>query len=172
MAERVLIAALAERNRTIGKSGKIPWSIPADMRRFKQLTIGHAVIMGRKTWEFDLEKKPLVDRLNIVVTSQPDRFQVYQNPSLQFVNSLKVAFQLSENYERNFIIGGSSLYQEALTLVDRWELTLVERTFEGDTFFPPYEHLIGTLFEQVDQVIHSGYRFETYQRIQDFKYTP
>ncbi|HEY9752585.1 MAG TPA: dihydrofolate reductase, partial [Coleofasciculaceae cyanobacterium] len=124
------------------------------------------VIMGRKTWELDLEQKPLVDRMNIVVTSQPDRFQAKQTPSLCFVASLETAFQIGENYEHSFIIGGSSLYQEMLLLVNRWELTLVEGEYAGDRFFPPYQHLIGNLYNRVDQVIHAGYRFETYRRFQ------
>lgn len=166
MTERILIAALAEQNRAIGNNGKIPWSLPDDLQRFKRLTTGQAVIMGRKTWELDLEQKPLVDRMNIVVTSQPDRFQAKQNPSLCFVDSLETALQLGENYGQSFIIGGSSLYWEMLLLVDRWELTLVEGAYAGDRFFPPYQHLIGCLYNRVDQVIHAGYRFETYRRFQ------
>ncbi len=112
-----------------------------------------------------MEQKSLVDRVNIVVTSQPDRFQAKQNSLLRFVDSLETALQLGDNSEQSFIIGGSFLYRQVLMLVDRWELTLVEGEYAGDTFFPPYEHLIGSLYERVDQVIRCGYGFETYRRI-------
>jgi len=74
MPEIVIIAALAAKNRAIGKNGKVPWHIPEDSQRFQAETMGHPIIMGRKTWSEDIERRPLPNRLNIVITNHPDRY--------------------------------------------------------------------------------------------------
>ena len=109
--EIIAIAALTEGDRVIGQNDKIPWHIPADLQRFKQLTLGHAIIVGRKTWQFDLEQRPLPGRHTIVVsktlqgdrdseTGKPDNYQ------LTVANSLDEALAAASNCERIFIIGG------------------------------------------------------------------
>jgi dihydrofolate reductase len=161
--EIILIAAIAASNRVIGQRGKLPWSLPQDSRRFQRLTTGHAIIMGRRTWELDLEKRPLPHRWNIVVSSQADSHTRNDRPlELTFVSSLAEALQRSQQQEKVFIVGGASLYTQALTQAHTWELTLVEGEFDGDIFFPEYQHLIGTHYELVAQETHPGYRFETY----------
>ena len=175
--EIIAIAALTEGDRVIGQNGKIPWHIPADLQRFKQLTLGHAVIVGRKTWQFDLEKRPLPGRYVIVVsktltgdrnseTCKPDNYQ------LTFVNSLEKALAVAADCEKIFIIGGATLYQQALPIADRLELTVVEASYAGDTFFPHYKHLIDTEFQLESTEHHKGYRYETYRRIPPIQKPP
>ena len=168
--EIIAIAALTEGDRVIGNNGKVPWRIPADMERFKQLTKGHTVIMGRHTWEQDLERCPLPGRHNIVVsTSLADDLAATQCPSnghqLTVAQSVTEALEQAGDREKVFIIGGSVLYKAALPFTDTLELTIVESSHAGDTVFPPYEHLIGTEFELSTCEKHNGYRFETYRRI-------
>lgn len=167
MSEIVIIAALAESSRAIGYQGKLPWSIPADLQRFKQLTLNHTVIMGRKTWEFDIQRRPLRNRLNIIMTSQLNRSTLEptsQNDSLGvwFVPSLSEAFDRCSTHEKVFIIGGASIYTPAISLADRLELTIVEEDYSGDVFFPMYP--IEDTFKLVQREPHQGYRFETYLR--------
>ncbi|MGL5805567.1 MAG: dihydrofolate reductase [Xenococcaceae cyanobacterium] len=177
-SEIILISALAESNRAIGKNGKLPWPYLAeDSNRFQQLTKGYPVIMGRKTWEHDLEGSPLVERSNIVITSKKppnqnkhsDRKQPFE---LAFVSSFQEALKKARNADssivntdRIYIIGGATIYAQALEIADTWELTPIEGDYEGDTFFPEYQHLVGTQFEKVNEQKRSGYRFETYKKI-------
>jgi dihydrofolate reductase len=171
--EVIIIAALAASNRVIGKNGKLPWSsIPEDSQRFKRLTLGHPVIMGRKTWEHDIEMCPLVERCNIVISSSPQVHAVKEHCQdfpfgLTFVTSLDEALAIAtqQDPEKVFIVGGASIYALALDIADTLELTLVDGSYTGDTFFPEYEHLIQTQFKLVNQEDRPGYRFETYQRI-------
>ncbi len=165
--EIIIIAALAGNNRVIGKNGKLPWpSIPEDSERFTKLTIGHAVIMGRKTWEFDLEKGYLIDRFNVVVSRDfpfPEHFQ--DSKDLIFVNSLSDALLAVKNFEKVYIVGGAGIYSQALGLAHKWELTIINDEYEGDTFFPEYKFLIGDIFVLTNLEELSGYSFETYNRI-------
>lgn len=168
--EIIIIAALAESNRVIGKNGKLPWKIPRDAQRFQELTIGHAVIMGRKTWEFDVEKQPLIDRYNVVISNsitldEIASLQLQYPLNLAFVSSLSEALKMVKNHNKIFIAGGASIYSQSLNLADTLELTLIEGDFQGDTFFPEYEFLIGDQFAIINKGTHTGYRFETYKRI-------
>jgi len=169
--EIIIIAALAESNRVIGKNGKLPWkTIPEDAQRFQDLTRSHAVIMGRNTWEFDVEKHPLSERYNVVVSHSipPDEIaslQAQYPSNLAFVNSISDALNKVKTYDKVFIVGGASIYSQSLSLADTWELTLVEGDFQGDTFFPEYKFMIGHQFELVNLENRTGFRFETYKRI-------
>lgn len=170
--EIIIIAALGRSNRVIGKQGKLPWSIPEDSQHFKAVTRTHPIIMGRNTWESDLESCPLPERWNIVITSSPQalsRSEHCQDLSLglNFVSSLQAAIQLVQDQGKDkvYIVGGSRLYTQALEIADTLDLTLVEGEYEGDVFFPPYEHLIGNQFQRVSQEIHTGFSFEQYRRI-------
>ncbi|MGG6267019.1 dihydrofolate reductase [Leptolyngbya sp. AN03gr2] len=157
MPEVILIAAIAQTNGVIGDRGKLPWSIPEDLQRFRQLTLNHTVIMGRKTWEFDLQKRPLSQRINVIVSSQS--FQSDQ-PNVEFVRSLSEA--LDRPAEKLFVIGGASIYRQALEFVDCMELTIVEGDYEGDVHFLEWrEHLDEFQLIRSDQ--RNGFRFETYQ---------
>jgi dihydrofolate reductase len=170
MPKVTIIAALAESNRVIGLCGKLPWSISEDLQRFKRLTLNHTVIMGRKTWEFDIQRCPLRHRVNVIVTSQfasSDLQPICENDSLGvwFARSLSEALRLSANQEKVFIIGGASIYTQSIDLADTLELTIVEGNYEGDVFFPEYRNLVDVEFKQVNVELRDGYRFETYDRI-------
>lgn len=169
--EIIIIAALAESNRVIANKGKLPWTIPTDSQRFQKLTLEHTVIMGRKTWENDLKKRPLTKRNNIVISSEEQEIDSSEQRldypfKLLFVKSIQEALEKSKELEEKvFIAGGASIYAQALELADTLELTLVEGDFEGDTFFPEYQSLIDRQFELVGKETHPGFRFETYKRI-------
>jgi dihydrofolate reductase len=168
--EIIIIAALAASNRVMGKNGKLPWHIPADSSRFQNLINGHAIIMGRTTWEYDVEKRPATQCFNVIISTSTPKDEIaelqQQYPSnLLFVSSIPEALQKVSHHQQAFIVGGASIYSQTLNLADTWELTLVEGDFEGDTFFPEYEFLIGDRFEMVNQEKHPGHRYETYKRI-------
>lgn len=124
-----IIAAMSN-NRVIGRGGSIPWKIPEDLRRFRELTLGHTVIMGRRT--FESIGRPLDGRRNIVVTHQ----QSYSRQGIVVVHSLEEAIKSSGPDEELFICGGSELYRQGLPLCSMVYLTIVDLDVEGDTFFP------------------------------------
>ncbi|HTX88419.1 MAG TPA: dihydrofolate reductase [Bacteroidales bacterium] len=125
-----IIVAVAE-NSAIGKNNELLWHIPEDLKRFKRITSGHPVIMGKRTWE-SLPVKPLPGRHNIVLTDVPnDRFA-----GATVVFSVPEAVALCPAGEECFVIGGASVYAQFLPLADRIYLTRVNREFEGDVFFP------------------------------------
>ena len=150
-----LIAAVAE-NGVIGKDGGIPWAIPEDLQHFKERTMGHTIIMGRRT--FESIGRPLTGRQNIVVTST-----IKELAGCQIASSLKEAIELAER-EQIFIIGGSMLYTEALPMADVLDLTFVHEKSEGDTFFPEINR---ELYEEAERKDFDGnppYSFVTYHR--------
>jgi len=132
MAEIVIIVAVAQ-NRVIGKDNQLIWNIPEDMAHFKALTAGHTVLMGRKTWEsLPPRFRPLPGRRNIVVSRQAD----YAAPGAELANSLEEGLALAATNETVFIIGGAEIYRQAMPLADRLEITEVELSPEGDSWFP------------------------------------
>lgn len=161
--EIVLIAALAEANRVIGRDNRLPWHIPEDMKRFKRLTSGHPMVMGRNTFESLLDQfgGPLPDREHIVLTRNPDRVT---HPAARVFTSYPDALAALAGRPRVFIGGGESVYETALPHADRLELTLVEGAYEGDTRFPAYEHLVGPVFRVAREEQGDGFRFVTYVR--------
>lgn len=164
----VIIAALTK-DRVIGKDGKLPWHIPEDLKRFKRLTEGHPVVMGRKTFESILEAigKPLPKRHNIVLTRSERTAREIQDvyPDVSVVSSLDVVPTFLDNEKKIFILGGESVFYAALPMADRLELTLVHGEYEGDTFFPPHNSLIENgVFAETAREEHEGYDFVTYDR--------
>lgn len=154
-----LIAAMAS-NRVIGNRGDIPWKIPGEQQMFKKITLGHTVIMGRKTYES--LGVPLTGRTNIVVTRQTD----YQAPGCIIVHDLAGAIKSCAPEENEaFICGGGQLYREALPLADRIYLTVIPKEIAGDTYFPEIPEMDFCLlkFEQIDAV--EPYSFYIYERI-------
>jgi dihydrofolate reductase len=150
----IIIAAIA-RNRVIGKDGKLPWHIPEDLARFKQLTTGHTVIMGRKT--FDSLGHPLPYRTNIVITSRVIN-GVKSFPSLEF------ALEALKNETEVFVIGGGRVFADALKFADELRLTMVEKEVAGDTFFPPYQEILQRNFRLMEQEQGMGITFLHYVR--------
>lgn len=127
MSEIVLVVAIAD-NGVIGKDGGLPWHISDDMKRFKALTMGHTVVMGRKTWD-SLPRKPLPGRVNVVVTRQAD----WNAEGAVAASSLGAA--TSGTSGTVMIIGGAEIYNRALPMATRIELTEVHQAFEGDAKF-------------------------------------
>ena len=128
-----------EENHAIGKDNHLLWHIPDDLKRFKALTLGHPVIMGRKTFESILSAlgKPLPGRTNIVIT----RNTGYRHEGATIAHSLEEAIAKAREIdsEEIFIGGGSEIYRQALSYVDRLYLTLIDDEKDGDAFFPEYE---------------------------------
>lgn len=121
------------RNRVIGRDNRLPWRLPADLAYFKRVTMGHPVIMGRKTWESI--GRALPGRKNIVVSRNAD----YSAPGAVVVPSLAAAWEAAEGADEASVIGGTSLFEEALPVADRIHLTEVDAEVEGDTWFPPFD---------------------------------
>jgi dihydrofolate reductase len=136
-APQVCIVAAVARNRVIGIGNRMPWYLPEDLRRFKQLTLGHAVIMGRKTYESIVAAsgKPLAGRENIVIT----RSREWTHSGCRTVNSLEAALALVREPQHAFVIGGAEIYALALPFADRLHITEIERDFDGDTLFPDFD---------------------------------
>lgn len=156
-----LIVAMAS-NRVIGQNNHLPWHLPADLKHFRQHTMGKPIIMGRKT--FESIGKPLPGRKNIVITQNIH----WQSEGVQVAHSLTEAFTLAEPAPEIMVIGGASLYQQALTYAERIYLTLIEATFEGDTFFPEWDqsrwHEIQRETHQHDESGIKCYHFVTFEK--------
>ena len=138
-----VIAAVAD-NGAIGKDNKLLWHIPEDFKWFKEKTLGHPVIMGRKT--FESIGKPLPNRLNIVVSSQPS----YHQLGTTTASSLEEALQLAKSQDNGeiFIIGGYSLFKEGLALAHRLYITQIHANFDADVFFPDYSQFNKEIFRK------------------------
>jgi len=158
-----LIVAMS-RNRAIGRAGTLPWRLSDDLKRFKQLTMGHPIIMGRKT--FESIGKPLPGRTSIVVTRQAD----FHPPNVLVSKSLSDAIRLaaSKDDQEAFVVGGGEIYAAALPLVDRLYVTSVDAHVEGDTYFPEWEqrdwHLIEETYQPSSEKNSYDCRFLVYDR--------
>jgi dihydrofolate reductase len=127
-----LVVAMA-RNRVIGRDDALPWRLPADLAHFKKVTMGHPVVMGRRTYESI--GKPLPGRLNLVVSRNRD----YRAPGCTVVPSLDAAWRAAGDAQEVCVIGGTSLFREALPVADVIHLTQVEAEVAGDTYFPEFD---------------------------------
>ena len=130
---RVYLVAAVAANGIIGAGGKLPWHIPEELKHFKRLTLGHPVIMGRRTWES--LKGALPQRENIVVTRTPG----YEAPGAAVANSLDAALALCAGEPVAFVIGGTQLFQDALPQAAGMVLTEIRRDYQGDTWFPAWD---------------------------------
>jgi dihydrofolate reductase len=133
---RIAFVVAVARNGVIGAKGDLPWRISSDLKRFKQITMGKPVIMGRKTWE-SLPKRPLAGRLNIVIT----RDRAYEAPGGVVVTSVEEALTAARqaNAEEICVIGGSEIFRHFLPMADRLYLTEVDLAPEGDAVLPPLD---------------------------------
>lgn len=138
-AKVCIVVGMSRTRRALGLNGKLLWHLPEDLKRFKTLTLGHPVIMGRKTFESVVSYigKPLPGRTNIVVTRNAN----FTYPGITVMSSLDeaLAYAHTLDTEEVHIGGGADIYAQALPFVDRLYLTLIEDEPEADTFFPPYE---------------------------------
>jgi dihydrofolate reductase len=161
MARLSLIVAMAE-NRVIGACGALPWHLSSDLKRFRALTMGHHIIMGRKT--YDSIGRPLPGRKMIVVTRQRD----FSAPEVTTAHSVEAAIDLARNDEEAFVIGGAALYGAALDRVDRIYLTQVHAAIDGDTFFPDIDLSRWRLVEKSERAATEkddyAYSFLVYDR--------
>jgi dihydrofolate reductase len=155
-----LVAAVAA-NGIIGAGGKLPWHLPGELQHFKRLTMGHPVIMGRRTWES--LRRPLPGRENIVVTTTPG----YEAPGAAVANSLDAALALCLGEPVAFVIGGTRLFEAALPLARGMVLTEIQRDYEGDTLFPPYDRSQWRETQREAHAAPDGTRFDyvLYERV-------
>lgn len=153
------IAAIAT-NRVIGHGNKLLWNIPEDMKYFREVTRGHAVVMGRKT--FESIGRPLPNRLNIVIT----RDQNFSAEGVTVCHSLEEAlnFAREKESEEVFIIGGAQIYTQALPFTDRLYLTIVHKDFEGEAVFPEHKEFTNVVSQKDSRDANLEYTFLVLER--------
>lgn len=144
---RVSVIAALARNRVIGIENRLPWRLPEDLAHFKALTLGHPILMGRKT--FESLGRPLPGRTNIVITRNPD----YHPEGCQVAGSISAAIALCRGADEIFFIGGAELYAQAIPLADRLYLTEVDIEAVGDAWFPDYDR---SVFMEISRESHAG----------------
>ena len=160
---RVALVAAVARGGVIGRDSGIPWRLPEDMQRFRTLTMGHPVVMGRRTWESLPDQfRPLPGRGNVVVTRNSD----WSAQGADRAGSIEDALRLLEGEGTVFVIGGGEIYAAALPSADELLLTEIDAEIEGDTYFPDWDP---DDFEEVARERHVssdgvGYSFVTYER--------
>ncbi len=151
------------KNREIGVDNQLLWHLPKDLKHFKEITSGHPIIMGRKTYESI--GKPLPNRTNIVVSRKKDWFE----EGILIVGSLKEALKFAKKIDENvFVIGGGNIYEQTIDLVDKLEVTLVDAELNADTFFPKINEKI---WRKKDEICHEkdeknnyNFCFQTFER--------
>jgi dihydrofolate reductase len=159
-----IIAALG-RNRAIGYQNQLPWRLPADLQRFKQLTMGHHMLMGRKT--FESIGRPLPGRTSIIITRQPE----YTAEGCLIAHSLEEAIAIAKarGEQEAFVIGGADIYAQAIPLADRMYLTMVEAEPEADAFFPVFDEKDWERIEEInfaaDEKHSYAMKFVTLQKL-------
>ena len=155
--EIIVIAAVA-RNNVIGNKEELPWYLKEDLQRFKKLTLGQTVIMGRKTYESILERngQPLKDRTNIVLSTTTK----YSN--ILAVESLDIAICIAKSYSENiFIAGGQRVYEESIGRANKMEITHIHKDYQGDAFFPEIKE---EFWKETNRKDNKGFSFVTYER--------
>ena len=153
-ATRVYLVAAVSLNGVIGAQGKLPWHLPEDLRHFKSLTLGHPVIMGRRTWES--LGKPLPGRENIVVS----RKRGFEAPGASVAATIEGAVALCAGEAVAFVICGAEIYAAALPLADGLVLTEIDHDFEGDTRFPDWDRGAWRATQKETHTSADGLRFE------------
>jgi dihydrofolate reductase len=148
-----LVAAVAS-NGVIGRDGELPWRLPEDLKHFKRITLGHPIIMGRRTWES--LRGPLPQRENIVVTGTPG----YQAPGAAVASSLETALALCAGEPVAFVIGGSRLFAESLPLAAGLVMTEIHRDYPGDTWFPAYDRAKWREMQRESRMAADGTKFD------------
>ncbi len=158
-----IVVAMGEKSE-IGFENQLLWHLPKDLKHFKEITSGHPVIMGRKTYESI--GKPLPNRTNIVVSRKTDWFE----EGILIVGSIKEAIKFAKKIDEEiFIIGGGKIYEQTMDIVDKLEITLVKADLEADTFFPKIDSKI---WKKTDEICHEkdeknqyDFCFQTYEKI-------
>ncbi|HTD58580.1 MAG TPA: dihydrofolate reductase [Solirubrobacteraceae bacterium] len=156
-----LVVACAA-NGTIGRDGALPWHLPADMRHFRELTTGHTVLMGRKTYEsLPARYRPLPERRNLVLSSSAE----LELPGAEVFHNVSSALEACAG--ECFVIGGSAVYQKTIPLADRVHATEIEQDVEGDAFFPKLSPSQWRCAERGERIVESelAFNFAVYERI-------
>lgn len=158
-----IVVAMGEKNE-IGSGNQLLWHLPKDLKHFKDLTSGHPIIMGRKTYESI--GKALPNRTNIVVSRKKNWFQ----EGVLIVGSLKEAVKFAKKIDENiFIIGGGNVYEQTMEIADRLEVTLVKANLEADTYFPKISEKIwkktGEICHEKDEKNQYDFCFQTYEKV-------
>lgn len=155
-----IIAAVAKNN-VIGNNNKLPWHLPADLKHFKVITLGHTIVMGQNTYESI--GKPLPGRLNIVLSFDPN----YKAPGALVVNNLENAIKKAKETgeEELFIIGGASVFKQTIDLADKLYITYINKIFKGDTFFPEINKQDWKLEKKETFNNPFSYEFKEYLRV-------
>jgi dihydrofolate reductase len=157
----IMIAAVAENN-ALGKNNDLLWHLPSDFKRFKELTSGHHIIMGRKT--FESFPKPLPNRTHIIISRQKN----YHPEGCIVVENLEKAIAICPKNEDSFIIGGGEIYSQSIPLADELDVTRVHHSFEADVYFPEIDSEIWELtsetFNPKDEKHLYDYTFQKYTR--------
>ncbi|EIA09663.1 dihydrofolate reductase [Flavobacterium frigoris] len=158
----ITIIAAASENNALGKNNELVWHLPNDFKRFKSLTSGHHIIMGRKT--FQSFPKPLPNRTHIVISRQEN----YNPEGCIVVNSMEKALEICPKDETCFIIGGGEIYKLGISYSDKIELTVVHHNFEADAFFPEINleewEITKSEFQSKDEKHLFDYTYQTYSR--------
>ncbi|HAL43687.1 MAG TPA: dihydrofolate reductase [Methylophilaceae bacterium] len=152
MSNLSIIVAMSS-NRVIGVNNTLPWHLSEDLKHFKSLTTGHTIIMGRKTYESI--GRPLPNRRNIVISRNSNT----SYEGVEVVHSLEDAFSISTNDKEVFVIGGSNIYEQALSFVDQLYITEIKKSFLGDAFFPEINKQIWIEYSRDDHVTNDGLEF-------------
>ncbi len=147
-------------NNVIGKDNDLLWHLPDDFKRFKELTTGHYIVMGRKT--FESFPKPLPNRTHVIITRQAG----YKKEGCIVVSSLEKAFQVIPDNEDTYIIGGGEIYKQSIDIIDVLEITRVHANFEGDTYFPEINEkdwlLVSEVYHPKDEKHAYDFTFQTF----------
>lgn len=151
----IIVAAVAE-NLVIGKGGRLPWHVSDDLKRFKELTTGYTILMGRKT--FDSLGRLLPDRRHVVLSSKPIE-------GVETFKTIEDALAACRNDKKVFVIGGGQIYRQLLDKADALYLTLIDEEIDGDTLFPPYKDLLKSSFKEVKRERREGFQFVDYERV-------
>lgn len=160
---RVNIICALGRNRAIGRGNALPWRLPEDLRRFKRLTMGHPIVMGRKT--FESIGRALPGRLNIVITRRPDYHAAGCRTVRSVADALRVAGEAEEAAGKVFVIGGGQIYARTLDRADRLYLTVVDDApADADTFFPGFERDFRLEAEEAGGGEGPPHRYQTWVR--------
>jgi len=157
----IMIAAVAENN-ALGKNNDLLWHLPQDFKRFKEITSGHYIIMGRKT--FESFPKPLPNRTHIVISRQKE----YRPEGCVVVESIEKAIAICPKNESLFIIGGGEIYKQSIHIADQLDITRVHHSFDADVYFPEIDaeiwEITSEIFNPKDERHLYDYTFQTYVR--------
>lgn len=157
----IMIAAVAENN-ALGKNNDLLWHLPNDFKRFKEITSGHHIIMGRKT--FESFPKPLPNRTHIIISRQND----FEHEGCIVVQNIEKALSVCPINENLYIIGGGEIYQQSISFADQLDITRVHHSFDADVYFPEIDpeiwELTSETFHQKDERHLFDYTFQTFVR--------